>query len=58
MSVIGKPGDPVLVLEQLDGDGELESGRVVVDQDLFAWDLDEDGNVVPRGQLGDGGDEH
>ena len=54
VSKIEKPGEPVLVLEQLDGDGELESGRVVVDQDLFAWDLDEDGNVIPRGQLGDG----
>lgn len=55
VSVIRAQGEPVLVLEQLDDNGEVESGRVVVDRDLFAWDIDADGNVMPRGTLlGDG----
>ncbi len=44
-------GEPVLVLEQLDEHGALDSGRIVVDRDLFAWDIDADGNVKPRGSL-------
>jgi restriction endonuclease len=44
-------GEPLLVLEQLDEHGDLDSGRMVVDRDLFAWDIDADGNVRPRGVL-------
>jgi Restriction endonuclease len=44
-------GEPVLILEQLDDNGELESGQMVVDRELFAWDIDADGNVRPRGSL-------
>ncbi len=51
--VIERQGEPVLVLEQLNEKGELDSGRVVVDRDLFAWDIDKDGNVTPRGALSD-----
>jgi hypothetical protein len=50
-TVIEKQGEPVLVLEQLNEHGELEHGRVVVDRDLFAWDIDADGNVTRRGPL-------
>jgi len=49
--VIRAQGEPMLVLEQLDESGGIESGRVVVDRDLFAWDIDADGNVTPRGTL-------
>jgi hypothetical protein len=45
-------GEPVLVLEQLDENGDLDSGRVVVDRELYAWEIDTSGNVTPRGQLG------
>lgn len=44
-------GNPVLVVEQLDEHGEVTAGRVVVDVDLFAWDIDSEGNVTPRGPL-------
>lgn len=45
------PGEPMLVVEQLDEHGDLMNGRLVVDLDLYAWDIDEDGNVVARGEL-------
>jgi Restriction endonuclease len=51
VSVIESDGDPVLVVQQLDEKGEIESGRLVVDRQLWAWDLDADNNDVPRGQL-------
>ncbi len=51
VTVIEAEGDPVLVVEQFDEKGEVESGRLVVDRHLWAWDLDADNNVVPRGQL-------
>jgi hypothetical protein len=44
-------GDPVLFLEELDESGEGHSGRLLVSEDLFAWDIDNQGNVVPRGNL-------
>lgn len=44
-------GEPLLVLEQLDEHGDLDSGHMVVDRDLFAWDIDAEGNVRPRGGL-------
>jgi hypothetical protein len=50
-SVIEGQGEPCLVLEQLDEAGEPRSGRLVVDRELYAWDIDDDGNVVPRGDL-------
>jgi hypothetical protein len=46
-------GEPMLVLEQLDDKGELEQGRMVIDRDLFAWDIDGDGKVTQRGALQD-----
>jgi hypothetical protein len=45
------PGEPCLVLEQLDGNGDPHRGRLVVDQQLYAWAIGEDGTVVPRGEL-------
>jgi hypothetical protein len=44
-------GEPCLVLEQLDQDGEPEQARLVVDQALYAWDIEEDGTVTARGEL-------
>lgn len=44
-------GKPKLVLQQLDENGNPTSGRVVVDADLFAWDVAPDGRVVARGSL-------
>lgn len=38
-------------MEQLDEHGELDSGRMVIDRDLFAWDIDTDCNVRSRGSL-------
>jgi hypothetical protein len=51
-TVIERPGEPALVLEQLNEKGELQHGQVVVDRDLFAWDIDDDGKVTQRGPLG------
>ena len=45
-------GDPVLFMEQINVRGEGESGRLLMSEDLFAWDIDGDSNVVPRGTLG------
>jgi len=44
-------GEPCLVLEQLDQDGELETTRAVVDRDLFAWTIDSTGHAQPVGSL-------
>lgn len=44
-------GEPKLVVQQLDEYLKATSGRLVVDADLFAWDLDDENNIVPRGQL-------
>lgn len=44
-------GTPVLVIEQIDEDGDVASGRLVVSEDLYAWDIDERGRVHPRGAL-------
>jgi hypothetical protein len=44
-------GEPLLVLEQLDEDGTVDSGRIVIDTELYAWDIDSDGKVAPRGSL-------
>jgi hypothetical protein len=40
------PGEPKLLLQQLDEAGEVQEGRVVVDEELFAWEIDADGHVI------------
>lgn len=52
--VIEREGDPCLVLEQLDSDGEPFSGRMLVDKDLYAWDIAGDGAVSRRGDIAPG----
>lgn len=54
VTVAEKEGEPVLVVEQLGADSKPTSGRLVVDQDLWAWDLDDKNQVVPRGHLRSG----
>jgi hypothetical protein len=44
-------GEPKLVFEQLDEQGVVHSGRVVVDRDLYAWEFDADNNLRARGSL-------
>lgn len=44
-------GEPCLVLGQMDEHGEPHGTRLVVDRHLYAWDISEDGAVVPRGEL-------
>ncbi len=44
-------GEPLLILEQLGEHGEVDSGRMVIDRELYAWDIDPDGKVTPRGSL-------
>lgn len=51
VAVTEKEGEPVLVVQQLGADGKPASGRLVVDQDLWAWDLNDLNQVVPRGHL-------
>ena len=51
VAVTDKDGEPALVVEQLGADGKPTSGRLVVDQDLWAWDLDDENRVAPRGPL-------
>lgn len=49
-TVIETEGDPVLVVERLGDDGRL-SKRIVVDDDLYAWEIDDAGEVIRRGLL-------
>lgn len=44
-------GTPVLALARLDEHGEIASGRLVISEDLFAWDVASDGRVQARGLL-------
>jgi hypothetical protein len=44
-------GDPAIVVEELDETGAGISHRLLVDKDLYAWDIDEQNRVVPRGRL-------
>ncbi|MFI4977918.1 MAG: restriction endonuclease [Solirubrobacterales bacterium] len=44
-------GEPKLVLQQLDENGGVREGRVVVDQELYAWEIAADGHVTRRRQL-------
>jgi len=48
---VGSDSQPRLIVEQVDESGEFASGTVMVDDKLFAWDIDAKGNVTPRGQL-------
>jgi restriction endonuclease len=52
VSVTEMQGTPAVVIEQLDDHGTFDSGKLVVSEDLFAWDISGDGAVVPRGQIG------
>jgi hypothetical protein len=45
-------GEPVLLLEEVDHATGHHPGRLVVSEDLFAWDIDDQGNVVARGSVG------
>jgi hypothetical protein len=49
--VVEGKGDPVLVVEQLDEKGKPDSARLVVDKDLYAWEIGPDGSVEQRGRL-------
>jgi hypothetical protein len=42
-------GRPVLILEQLDERGEVEDGRILIDPELYVWDIAPDGRVTERG---------
>lgn len=44
-------GEPKLVFEQLDDKGAVQSGRIVVDSDLYAWEFDANNNLRARGSL-------
>jgi hypothetical protein len=44
-------GEPVLVVQRIEPDGSVSAGRLVIDRQLFAWDLDDERHVVPRGPL-------
>ncbi len=44
-------GTPVLLLQQLDGEGGFSESRLLISEDLFAWNIDEKNEVVPRGPL-------
>jgi Restriction endonuclease len=48
---VGSESEPRLIVEQLDETGKPEDGRVMVDDKLFAWDIDPEGNIKPRRQL-------
>lgn len=45
---IESEGEPCLVMQQLDQDGDPLSGRVFVDRDLHAWTIEENGSVGQR----------
>jgi hypothetical protein len=42
------------VVQRIEPDGSVSAGRLVVDRQLFAWDLNDERHVVPRGPLIDG----
>jgi hypothetical protein len=43
--------DPVLIAERLGNDSRVLSKRMVVDDDLYAWEIDGEGEVIDRGPL-------
>jgi hypothetical protein len=47
-SQLAARGTPVLVLQQLDANGNAVSGKVMVDAHLNAWDISANGAVVPK----------
>ncbi|MDQ3641245.1 MAG: restriction endonuclease [Actinomycetota bacterium] len=49
--VTERKGQPCLVLEQLDEDGEAFRGRLFVDEHLSAWEVNDDGIIGPRRSL-------
>jgi hypothetical protein len=44
-------GSPKLSVQELDGAGDPKAGRVVVDVALNAWQIDDVGRVLPRGNV-------
>lgn len=44
-------GDPVIVVERLGSDDGTPAERMVVDQDLYAWEVDGEGEVINRGPM-------
>lgn len=48
---VGSDSEPRLIVEQVDESGKFPPGTVMVDDKLFAWDIDAAGNVTPRSQL-------
>lgn len=50
-SVTRGRGEPVLRVDEIDMAGDPLKGRLIVDRDLHAWDIDATGRVVERGPL-------
>jgi hypothetical protein len=44
-------GSPVIVVERLGDDSGVLAKRMVVDEDLYAWEIDGEGEVIHRGSL-------
>jgi hypothetical protein len=44
-------GSPVLVVERLGDDSGVLAKRMVIDDDLYAWEIDGEGEVIHRGPL-------
>jgi hypothetical protein len=51
VQIIEEPGEPVLVLRQLNRDGNATTGRLIVDAALYAWHVDSENRVVRRSVL-------
>jgi hypothetical protein len=51
-TVIETEGAPVLVVERLGDESRVPSSRIVLDDDLYAWEIDDRGEVIHRGPLG------
>jgi hypothetical protein len=51
-TVIETEGDPIVVVERLGEDGRARCERLVVDDDLYAWTIGDEGEVIHRGPLG------
>lgn len=49
--VIEGRGTPLLVFQQLEADGSVHSGRLILDSDLVAWRIGDSGEVVERRAL-------
>lgn len=54
-TIVEAEGEPMLVFEQLDDRGAVHAGRLVVDRDLYAWEIGRDGRVSSRGPLATAG---